>query len=247
MSRTPSPPPYGTIVFDCDSTLSAIEGIEELAHGRTAELRQQIAALTDRAMDGELPLEDVYGARLDLLQPTRADVERIGALYVERALPNAKAVVAALQFLGKRVAILSGGLLPPVLHIARHLGVDEDDVNAVDLTFDDQGRYASFDTDSPLARAGGKPEVLAAWSTRLPQPLCLIGDGATDLEAASVCARFVAFTAIARREAVVAGADVECDTADLAALLPALLTPEELFRLAGSPAHADVVRDLPTA
>ena len=52
------PPPYATIVFDVDSTLSAIEGIDELAEA--AGMRKEVSQLTNRAMRGEIPLESVY-------------------------------------------------------------------------------------------------------------------------------------------------------------------------------------------
>jgi len=51
------------IIFDCDSTLSLIEGIDEL--GRLAGQESEIAALTKRTMDGDLPLESVYERRGD--------------------------------------------------------------------------------------------------------------------------------------------------------------------------------------
>ena len=67
-------PSYATVVLDCDSTLSDMEGIEELA----SEHREEVARLTDAAMRGELPLEQVYGRRLDLVRPGRARMEALG-------------------------------------------------------------------------------------------------------------------------------------------------------------------------
>ena len=72
-----APPPYGTVVFDCDSTLSAIEGVDELG-AITGVGREAIAALTERAMLGAIPLEQVYGARQALLEPDRAAIEELG-------------------------------------------------------------------------------------------------------------------------------------------------------------------------
>ena len=66
-------PPYDAVVFDCDSTLSELEGIDELAGGRSAE----VSELTARAMAGELPMEAVYGRRLELLRPTRTELEQV--------------------------------------------------------------------------------------------------------------------------------------------------------------------------
>jgi phosphoserine phosphatase len=195
-------PAFRTVIFDCDSTLSAIEGIEELAVGHKAE----IARLTDLAMQGTVPLEEVYGRRLDLIRPSRRDVERIAKLYIARLVPGAVAVVRGLMAERIGVFILSGGLAPAVVAVGRHLGIPETRVAAVDLWFDERGGYAGFDLDSPLARAGGKRQWVEA-QRDLTRPILLVGDGATDLEARPAVDRFAAFTGVVRRESVVAGAD----------------------------------------
>ena len=183
-------------------------------------------------MDGELPLEAAYGRRLELVQPTRADVERVGQRYVETVLPNARRLIGALRALGKRPVIVSGGVLPAVLALAEHLGVEPADVHAVDLRFDAGGAYAGFDEGSPLARAGGKIDVLARLAGDLGGPFAFVGDGATDLEAGHLAARFVAFGGVERRAAVFAGAAVHATDPDYAALAPLLFTPDELADLA---------------
>ena len=233
------PPPYATIVFDCDSTLSSIEGICELAGEQHAE---ELDRLTAGAMDGTTPLEEVYGQRLELVQPTRADVDRVGQRYIDTALPFAREVVQALRSLGKRVVVVSGGLLPPVRTLAAHLGIELDQVHAVDIHFDERGEYAGFEKDSPLARAGGKPELMRALANENgAEPICLIGDGATDLEAASDIARFVAFGGVERREKVFAAARVHCEVADFRALLPLLLSSTELETLQSRPDQAHLL------
>lgn len=237
-----APPPYRTIVFDCDSTLSAIEGIDELAAGHRAE----VSALTERAMQGELALEDVYKYRLELIRPTRASVERVGALYVERVLPNARALVRALQHLGKRVFIVSGGLEPAVLQLAASVSIPRADVRSVAIFHDEHGAYAGFDESSPLTRSGGKIEVVRSIAggpnTR---PVALVGDGMTDLEAAEAdgaAARFIAFGGAVRRIEVFERALVTCDQPDLAALVPHLLSEEEIDILARTSEHAPLAR-----
>ncbi|MBL8857243.1 MAG: HAD-IB family phosphatase [Planctomycetes bacterium] len=233
-----APPPYAALVFDCDSTLSAIEGIDELALGH----KREIAALTDRAMRGELALEEVYEKRLALVQPSRRDVEEVGALYVRRALPHAKELVAAARSLSKRVCIVSGGLLPAVHVLSRALGFAPGDVFAVGVQFDADGRYSGFDHTSPLARTGGKIQVVGAIARAVNGPLCLVGDGATDLEAAGEAARFVAFGGVVRRENVFARSRITCETADLAALAPLVFSRDELELLRTKPEHAALLR-----
>lgn len=239
-SRQPAPPPYGTLVFDCDSTLSTIEGVEHLPRAR----EETVHDLTERAMNGELPLEAVYGARLELIRPTRDEVSAVGRRYVETLVPGTPELFAALRFLEKRLCIVSGGLLPAVLTLGRALGLDAADIFAVDVLHDDQGAYTGFDEQSPLARAGGKRQVLSALSQgpNARPPLALVGDGATDLEAAPVCARFVAFGGVARRAAVFAGADVTCDVLHMAALLPLLVSHEEFARLEDCDLHRPLCR-----
>jgi len=206
---------FASVVLDCDSTLSAVEGIEELA----AERRAEVSALTEAAMRGAVPLEEVYGRRLELIRPTRARVEALGRLYVERLVPDAREVVAALGREGVVVRIVSGGLLPAVRALARELGLGDDAVAAVDVYFGGDGAYAGFDASSPLARSGGKREVLEAWDAELPRPVLLVGDGATDLEAAPVVDLFVAFAGVVDRPAVTGAADVVVRAYTLAPVL----------------------------
>ncbi len=215
----PMPPAYRAVVFDCDSTLSEVEGIDELAAGEHADA---VRALTDAAMRGEVPLEEVYGRRLALVRPGRRELERLGALYVERLVPDAAAAVAVLLAEGIAVRIVSGGLRPAVLAVARALGIADADVAAVDVWFDDAGRYAGFDESSPLARSDGKARVIAEWRD-LPRPVMLVGDGATDLAARPVIDAFVAFAGVVERPEVCAMADFVVRSPSLLPVLPLAL------------------------
>ncbi|MGH7718700.1 MAG: HAD-IB family phosphatase [Gemmatimonadaceae bacterium] len=224
--------PFKTVVFDCDSTLSAIEGIDELA-GSSPGVREEIVRLTEAAMRGEVPLEQVYGRRLALVKPTRARVETLGARYVAELLPHAREVIDALRAEGVAVRVISGGVLPAVLAVARELGLRDHDVAAVELRFGPGGEYAGYDERSPLARAGGKLTVLQQWRTDLPRPVMLVGDGATDLEARPAVDCFVAFTGIIERPNVVSSADAVVRARTLAPILPLVLGDHA----PASPAH----------
>jgi phosphoserine phosphatase len=220
---------FASVVFDCDSTLAAVEGIDELA----GPFREQIQALTDAAMQGTVPLEEVYGHRLELIRPTRRQVDDIGSMYVRGLVPQARETVAALRWLGKTVRVLSGGLRPPVEAVAAELGLSPDEVGAVGITFDDDGAYLGYERDSPVARSGGKAQVLAAW--QLPRPVLLVGDGATDAEARPAVDAFAAYMGVAFRPAVAAAADYVLREPSLAPVLALACSPEDRARLAGSP------------
>ena len=150
---------FGSVIFDCDSTLSTIEGIEELSHA----YREEIARLTEAAMRGEIPLEDVYGRRLELVRPTRDQVEALGERYVRTLVTDARETIAALLAEGIEVRVMSGGIRQAVVALALALGLSERAVAAVEVHFDENGAYAGFDETSPLARSGGKRTVLEQW------------------------------------------------------------------------------------
>lgn len=229
-----SPPPFDAIVFDCDSTLSAVEGIDELAGERRAE----IEALTRRAMAGEIPLEQVYESRLDLLRPSRAALERVGRLYVERVTPHARGLVRALHALEKQVWIVSGGLRAAVLTLGRHLAIAPARVLAVETRHAPDGTWLGYERESPLARSGGKPPLVARIAQGAgPRGVVLIGDGITDLEAAPHLRRFVAFGGVAARKEVIERAAVSVLTRDMAGLLPLICSPEEIAQLESLGGH----------
>src|SRR6266508_6638358 len=80
-------PRFDAVCFDCDSTLTRIEGIDELARrvGREAE----IASLTEAAMNGHIPLEEIYGTRLDIVRPDKAALAWLAERYAEEMVSGA--------------------------------------------------------------------------------------------------------------------------------------------------------------
>lgn len=221
---------FGTVVFDCDSTLSALEGIEELA----ADHREEVVALTEAAMRGAVPLEEVYARRLERVRPSRAEVEALGRRYIETMVPDARAVAAALRDEGVTLRVISAGLLPAVRMLARELGVADEAVAAVGIHFAADGEYAGFERSSPLASSGGKKVLLERWAAALPRPLMMVGDGANDLAARPPVDRFVAFAGVVERPAVVAAADVVIRARSLAPVVP--------LALGGEPPAGDAAR-----
>lgn len=217
-------PRFGSVIFDCDSTLSAVEGIDELAGPRKPE----IAALTAGAMRGEFPLEAVYGRRLAIIRPSRADIEALARRYIAAAVTGAREVVASLREAGVEVGIVSGGLRPALLPLAAWLGIPEHRVAAVDLHFDARGDYAGYDDASPLAKSGGKRELLALWRPTLRPPVLFVGDGATDLEARPEVDAFVAFMGVVQRPAIAAAADVVVSTPSLLPVLDIVFAGDTL-------------------
>lgn len=218
--------PFSTVFIDCDSTLSQIEGVDELARRRG--VGTEVAALTEAAMQGRVPLESVYARRLELIRPDRALVDWLGRRYLETMVAGAAELVDALHALGKEVHLVSGGLLQAIEPLADVLQLRAGRLHAVAVRFDAAGAYQGFDSDSPLCRAGGKAAVVRRVAAG--RRAAAIGDGVTDLEMQEAGAMLIGFGGVAEREAVRARADAWLAAAPLTAALPYLLTAAEQQR-----------------
>jgi phosphoserine phosphatase len=200
-----SKPRFASVVLDVDSTVSGIEGIDWLAARRGKDVAARMAALTDRAMRGELPLEAIYGLRLETIRPTRADVDALSRAYIDAIAPGCRECIDTLRRHGVAVVLVSGGLRNAIEPLARHLEFDDLQLHAVDIRFGERGAYAGFDERSPLTTATGKATVIA--SLGLARPRMMVGDGATDLATRDAVDLFAAFTGFVTRDTVVRAAD----------------------------------------
>ncbi len=192
-------------MLDVDSTLTGIEGIDWLAERRGPDLAAEIGELTRQAMDGTIPIDRLYGRRLDLVRPTPEELAALAAAYRAAAAPGAREVLAQFREAGMQLRVISGGIRGAVVPFAQWLGIPAVAVHAVEVRFDGQGRYHGWDTSSPLATSTGKGTLLR--SLDLPVPILAVGDGITDLAMRSAGASLAVFTGFVRREAVVQGAD----------------------------------------
>lgn len=244
--------PYPVTIFDCDSTLSSVEGIDELA--TEPEHREAVAELTDSAMAGDVPLEAVYGERLSLLQPTQADVVSVRERYKANVVPDAKAVIAALHDAANETWVISGGLAGPVLEFTTWLGVEADRVRAVEAEFDPfegawwegadghrkgEARYADFNKGH-LTSSEGKADVIRAVVATKGRKL-FVGDGVSDLAAAEAVDLFVAYAGVVNRPAVTDAARAVITSKTIAPILALALGPQEVKDMIGGP-HDDVAR-----
>ena len=242
---------FQSVIFDCDSTLSAIEGIDELA--RIGGRYDEIKALTDAAMGGDVALGEVYNRRLGMLKPRRGDIGAIAERYRETAVADAREVVATLQAVGKQVYIVSGGLLDAVKPFGAWLGVPDDHIRAVAIRYGsasgtpvtdsstphDDDRYLST-AESPLTQANGKSVVIRELLGSTKRRSMLVGDGVSDLVAAQAVDLFVGYTGVVERARIAAGADVLATSDSLAPILGLALTTAEEATREATP-HRDLI------
>ena len=207
------------ILFDCDSTLSSIEGIDELGRLRGAAIFAEVEAMTTAAMEGRIPVESVFGRRLEIIRPNASQVAEIGRMYVATAEPTAVQTLAELRQRGWTPMIVSGGFRNAIRPLADHLGIAR--VEAVDLHFAVDGTYTGFDETYPSTRSGGKPEIVQRLRAELrPAAVVMVGDGVSDLEAKSEADLFVGFGRYVTRDRVRREADHFINSlADLPGLL----------------------------
>ena len=193
------------IIFDCDSTLSAIEGIDELARDKGAQVFTEVENLTNAAMNGDVPINEIFARRLDIIQPDLSTVEKVGQLYIDDMEPTALDTMNKLRADGWEIVIVSGGFTQVIEPLAAHLGIKR--IEAVPLKFNDDGSYAGFDTDAPPTRNGGKPEIVIQLKEEFKaNRTIMVGDGISDLETQDVVDEFIGFGRYAKRERVVAEA-----------------------------------------
>ena len=232
-NRQHSPPPprwpvYRHVIFDCDSTLTGIEGIDELASH--PDTRQRVADLTRSAMDGKVNLETVYGERLEILQPTRGAVRALRSRYRKHVVKDAAALIQALQVLGHEVYIVSGGLFDPVREFGMHLGVAPEHIRAVEVEYDTlsgnwwQGQgpwreaYLAVQ-HSVLTESDGKARVIRELLQNQTGRSLLVGDGVSDLLASREVDLFAGFGGVICRDRVASESKVFIQSQSIAPVL----------------------------
>ena len=232
---------FELIFFDCDSTLSSIEGIDELA--RQKGKFDEVKTLTDAAMDGEVHLQSVYDRRLELLSPTRAEIRGLERHYRQTLVPDAINVLQALKQVSKEIFIVSGGLLAAVRPFGQWLGIPSQNIRAVDVTYNVlSGQWWDYQQDrwgarpdveyldpeeSPLIESQGKAAVIADLRQGRSGRAMLIGDGVSDLAARPAVDIVVGFGGVVARQRVAAEVDIFIMANSLAPVLPLALSQQE--------------------
>lgn len=200
------------LIADMDSTMILGETLDELAD--FAGLKEQISAITARAMRGELDFEGALDERVGMLAgvPSSA-LDRVNAAL--ELTPGGPSLLATMKASGAYCALVSGGFKPTTSAIRARLGFHEDRGNNLEI-LDGKltgkvlrpilGKEAKLDTLTELAQAHG---------IRLEETLA-VGDGANDLAMLTASGMGVAFRA---KPAVQEAAQFRINHADLTGLL----------------------------
>lgn len=197
------------LVADMDSTMITVECIDELAD--YAGLKAEVAAVTERAMRGELDFEGALDARVRLLAGLEeAAIDRCLAERV-RIMPGAKALVRTMRARGGRCVLVSGGFTRFAEPVAAQIGFDRVVANRLLIA---DGRLTG-EVERPVVGAVTKEAVLRAEAGDLAEAMA-VGDGANDLPMIRAAGLGVAYRA---KPVVAAAAAARVEHGDLTALL----------------------------
>lgn len=201
------------LIADMDSTMIAQECIDELA--AEAGIGTDVAAITARAMNGELDFEAALTQRVRLL---KGQPEALIDQVLQRRItytPGGAALVATMRANGAHTALVSGGFTAFTAAVAAHLGFDEHRANTL-LT---EGGTLTGEVAHPILGRDAKVAALQEITARLgitPAEAIAVGDGANDLGMLGAAGTGVALHA---KPAVQAQAEVVINHGDLTALL----------------------------
>ena len=204
--------------FDMDSTLIEQEVIVELA--KTAGIGEQVAAITEAAMRGEMDFDESFAQRVALLKGISTDV--LDDICTRLTLSTgARTTISALKALGYHTVLVSGGFTYFARYIAEQLGIDEVHANALDI---EDGEVTGH-VQLPIVNGAKKAAIAEHTAERLgidmSQVVC-VGDGANDLPMMALADLGVAFNA---KPIVQARADAAVNVTGLEGVLYALGYP----------------------
>ncbi|MFC7333450.1 phosphoserine phosphatase SerB [Rhodocista pekingensis] len=200
------------LVADMESTIIRQEMLDEL--GDLVGARDRIAAITQRAMNGEIDFRGALRERVALLAGLPAGVmaDMIGRITL---MPGAAALVATLHRNGVYCALVSGGFKVFTDHVRDLLGFDEDQANDLEVA---DGKLTGRPVE-PILDKDAKLQALTRVATARRVPLSAtltVGDGANDLPMLQASGLGIAFHA---KPTVAAQARARVDHGDLTALL----------------------------
>ena len=201
------------LIADMDSTMIGQECIDELA--AEVGLKDKVATITARAMNGEIAFEPALRERVALLKGLPVSV--IDEVIAKRITltPGGRELIATMKAKGYYTALVSGGFTVFTSRIAATLGFDE---NRANLLLDADGKLTG-EVAEPILGKQAKVDALIEISKRLgisPEDAMAVGDGANDLGMLHISGAGVALHA---KPAVAAEAKIRIDHGDLTALL----------------------------
>lgn len=208
---------FDVIVFDLDSTLVKIEGLDWLA--QHLGKGQKVLDLTNKSMEGLIGVEEAMDKKMKIISPSYMDLVALGNKYCTELVEGAKELIDLLHKAGKEVWIVTGNFQPAVEIVAKELKIPINRIICNEVYFDKNGNYRGFNKDNPVSKNGGKAQVVRnIIKNDSKAKIVFIGDAITDLETKDDVDLFIGFGGVNIRSVVKEQSDVYIKSKNLLSL-----------------------------
>jgi D-3-phosphoglycerate dehydrogenase len=205
--------PNRKFVFDFDSTLTSVEGLDVLAeislrnNPDKDEVINKIQEITDLGIDGDISFSDSLRSRISLLNANKSQLSEL-VDFLKTKLSHS--VAENKEFFTKykdQIYIISCGFKEFIEPVVAELNIDSEKIFANTFVFDEDGLIIGFDESNPLSKHDGKVSCLK--SSGIQGEIQIIGDGYSDfvMRREGIANKFFAFTENVSRKKAVDNAD----------------------------------------
>tara|TARA_Y100000385_G_C12966429_1_gene582059 strand:+ start:139 stop:804 length:666 start_codon:yes stop_codon:yes gene_type:complete len=205
--------PNRKFVFDFDSTLTSVEGLDVLAeislrnNPDKHQIINKIRQITDLGIDGDISFSDSLRSRISLLNANKSQLSEL-IEFLKTKL--SESVIQNKEFFTKyrdRIYIISCGFKEFIEPVVAELSIDPRRIFANTFEFDKNGLIIGFDQSNPLSKHDGKVNCLK--SSGIEGEIQIIGDGYSDfvMRREGVAHKFFAYTENVSRKKATDNAD----------------------------------------
>jgi len=200
-------------VFDFDSTLTSVEGLDVLAdislrnNPDKESVINQIQEITDLGIDGDISFSDSLSIRIDLLKANKSQLKELVNFLKTKLSVSVKSNKEFFTKYQDQIYVISCGFKEFIDPVVAELHINPERVFANTFTFNETGLITGFDETNPLSQHNGKVNCLKA--SGIQGEIQIIGDGYSDfvMKKEGVADKFFAFTENVSRKKAIDNAD----------------------------------------
>ncbi len=192
--------PNRKFVFDFDSTLTSVEGLDVLAeislrnNPDRDNVIKKIQEITDLGIDGDISFSDSLSSRIALLKANKSQLSELVDLLKTKLSESVKANKEFFTKYSDRIYVISCGFKEFIEPVVAELKIKPERIFANTFEFDKNGLITGFDETNPLSQHNGKVNCLK--SSGIQGEIQIIGDGYSDyvMKREGVADKFFAYT-----------------------------------------------------
>lgn len=200
-------------VFDFDSTLTSVEGLDVLAeitlanNPRKNEIIEEIINITNLGIDGEISFPESLERRIKQLNAKKSDLLLLVKELRKHVSSSIERNKEFFQNYGEHIYVISAGFKEFIIPIVAEYNIPAERVYANTFVFNENDEIIGFDRDNVLSKTNGKIQCLR--DMNLEGEVQMIGDGYSDYvtREAGVADTFFAYTENVTRQKTIKNAD----------------------------------------